>query len=96
MAKVRKLKCNVRTGKVQRKPSLLGFAFVDSYDTGFLNTMGSINPTKCFIMMMANFMDLQGIRNMCLHCRIIHKDYLCLHDTLRNRVMLYTISMPIF
>ena len=30
-------------------------------------------------------MSLHGIQNLCLHSRIIHKNYLCLHDTNRKK-----------
>ena len=43
-----------------------------------------------------SFMSLHGIQNLCLHSRIIHKKYLCLHDTHRKRAVVYTISRPIF
>ena len=54
--------------------------------------------------MIASFMDLHsihnlclhGIHNPCLHCCIIHKNCFCLHDTPRKRAMVYTISRPIF
>ena len=49
-----------------------------------------------YFMMMASFMDLHGIIKPCLHCRIIHKNCLCLHDTPRKTAMVYTISRPIF
>ena len=41
-------------------------------------------------------MSLHGIQNLCLHSRIIHKNYVCLHDTHRKRAVVYTISRPIF
>ena len=59
------------------------------------NTNRSLNQTKCF-RMMASFMGLHGILKLCLHCRIIHKIWLCLHDTPRKRAMVYTISRPKF
>ena len=63
-----------------------------------------VNQTKCFMMMIANFMDLHSIHNLCLHnilslclhCHIIHKNCFCLHDTPRERAMVYMISRPIF
>ena len=63
-----------------------------------------VNQTKCFIMIFASFMGLHsihnlclyGIHNPCLHCRIIHKNCFCLHDTPLKRAMVYTISRPIF
>ena len=63
-----------------------------------------VNQTKCFMMIFASVMDLRsinnlclhGIHNPCLHCRIIHKNCFCLHDTPRKRAMVYTISRPIF
>ena len=42
------------------------------------------------------YLCLHGIHNPCLHCRIIHKNCFCLHDTPRKRAMVYTISRPIF
>ena len=42
------------------------------------------------------YMSLHGIQNMCLHSHIIHKNYLCLHDTHLKRAVVYTISRPIF
>ena len=63
-----------------------------------------VNQTKYFMMMIASFMDLHSIHNLCLHsihnpclhCRIIHKNCFCLHDTPRKRAMVYTISRLIF
>ena len=43
-----------------------------------------------------SFMSLHGIQNLSLHSLIIHKNYLCLHDTHRKRAVVYTISRPIF
>ena len=53
----------------ERYPSLSA----KSDDIGFRNAMGSLNQTKCF-MVMAIFMDLHGIQKLCLHCRTIHKN----------------------
>ena len=54
--------------------------------------------------MIASFMDLHSIHNLCLHsihnlclhCRIVHKNCFCLHDTPRKIAMVYTISRQIF
>ena len=75
--------------------SLLWFPSAASDDIGFLNTRGSLYQTKNF-MMMASFMDLHLLQNLCLHCCIIHKNYLCLHDTQRKRAVVYMISGLIF
>ena len=50
MAKVRKLKWNMRAVKAQ-----ISMKGADSDDSGFLNTMGSLNQIRCFMMMMASF-----------------------------------------
>ena len=63
-----------------------------------------VSQTQCFMMMIASFINLQsihnlclhGIHNLCLHHRIIHKNCFCLHDTPRKRAMVYMISRPIF
>ena len=103
MAKVCKLKRYMRAAKTQisirgnrvykglHSPimKILAF-FLQSF------TKISFNQTKYFMVMMASFMDLHGIQNLCLHCPIIHKSCLCLQDTQRKRAMIYTISRPIF
>ena len=45
----------------ERKLSLLGFKSAKSHTIDFLKTMGCLNKTKCFMMMIASFMDLHGI-----------------------------------
>ena len=54
MAKVRKLKWNLRAAKAKismRGNHVLGFVSVEFKDIAFLNTMSSLNQTKCFMMM---------------------------------------------
>ena len=54
--------------------------------------------------MIASFLDLHsihnlclhGIHNPCLHCRIVHKNFFCLHGIPWKIAMVYTISSPIF
>ena len=94
MAKVCKLKWNLRAAKTQI--SMRGNrVYWGLHPQSLTSTMSSLNQTKCF-MMMANFMDLHGNLKLCLHCRIIHKNCLCLHDTPRKTAMVYTISRSIF
>ena len=53
MAKARKLKSNLRAAKAQismRSNQVLGFVSVEFDDIVFLNTMRSLNQTKCFMM----------------------------------------------
>ena len=61
---------------------ILFFKSVKTHNIGFLKTIGCLNQTKCFMMMIATVMDLHGIHNLCmhsvhnpyLHCLIIHKN----------------------
>ena len=98
MAKVRKLNWNVQQ---ERLISVWGVSkavrvtSAASDDIGFLNAVGNLDQTK-FFMMMVSSKDPYGIQNLCLLCRIIHKNYLCLHDTQWKRALVYTISRPIF
>ena len=56
-------------------------------DRCFLKTMGSLNHTKCLIMIWPVYESTRHPNNLCLHCRIIHKNNLCLHDTQRKNAM---------
>ena len=90
MVKVCKLKWNMRAAKAQvsirETESILGFESVKTHNICFLKTMGClhVNQTKCFMMMIASFMDLHSIHNLCLqgihcqclHCPIFHKKLL--------------------
>ena len=67
MAKGRKLKWNMRAvnAEISMRGNRVSLRSLMSM-LGFLNRMGSLNQTKCFMMMMASFMDLHCIHNLCL------------------------------
>ena len=50
--------CREGSDQYDRLPSLFGVASAESDYIGFLKTMGFLNQTKCFMMMIGSFMDL--------------------------------------
>ena len=66
MAKVSKLKWNMHAAKAQI--SMRGNRVYKGLHSpimtmlAFFNTIGSLNQTKCWMVMMASFMDLHGIQ----------------------------------
>ena len=65
MVKVQKLKWNMHAAKAQISMRgnhvYKGFESAKSHNSGFLNTIGCLNQTKCFMMMISSFMYLHGI-----------------------------------
>ena len=70
---------------------LLGFAFTESDDIGFLNTAGSLQQEKCF-MVMEFLLWVYTVSKTCVYTVA----WFTKPDTHRKRAGVYAISRPIF
>ena len=74
--------CRESLDQYGTQPSLLRFASAASDDTGFLNTKGSLDQMKNFIMIMVSLMDLHGIKKTYVYTvALFTKNCLSLHDS---------------